>query len=146
MRKFPSPTQLLLVVILGLLILQPTIAQGPQAEIVNHVFATRVIQDQDGGFYAQEMIIGFQPGAASFHTLTQVIVDEGTHQFSMKLFDPRGNEIKGMQLQPVRAQRSNWVEALWVEWSDVRFNQSGKHRLTIYQNGQAVADFYLVVS
>lgn len=146
MRKLPSFNQLLLAAIVCLLVLQPATAQGPQADIVNHVFATRVIRDQDGGFYAQELIIGFQPGSASFHTLTQVVLSAGTHEFSMKLFDPRGNEIKSMQMQPVHAQRNNWVEALWVEWSDIRFSQSGKHRLTIYQNEQSVANFYLVVS
>ncbi len=138
---------LLLLATLGCaLALQPSIAQGTQAQIVNHVFTTRVIRDQGGGFFAQELIIGFQPGTASFHTLTQVIVDQGTHEFSMKLFDPRGNEIKSMQMRPVQAQRDNWVEALWVEWSDVRFNQTGKYRLTIYHNAQPIANFYLIVS
>lgn len=115
-------------------------------DVINHVFATRVVQGQDGGFYPQDTIIGFEQGTASFHTITQVVLASGQYNITLELLDPGGKEVMKKTLPTVHAQHDDWAEALWVEWRNVSFQQTGRYVLRMRVNNETVATFYLLIS
>jgi hypothetical protein len=115
-------------------------------EPINHLITTKAIQGKEGGFYPQDLLIGFQKGTVSFHTLTQVILDKGDHQFTMSILSPDKLVIVTKKLPVVKAQHDNWAETLWVVWNNVKFTQSGKHEFVLYLNNKAVARYYFIVS
>lgn len=115
-------------------------------DVINHVFTSRVVQGKDGDLYVQDTLIGFQQGTASFHTVTQVVLEAGTYNIKMELKDPTGAMVSTKTLPAVKAQHANWSEALWVEWPNVRFNRTGRHELSIVLDGKVMARFYLLVS
>lgn len=126
----------------------PTTAETASAkfDVINHVFTSRVIQGKDGDLYVQDTLIGFEQGTASFHTVTQVVLEAGTYNIKMELKDPSGTTVSTKTLPAVKAQHSNWSEALWVEWPNVRFNRSGRYELNIILDGTVMARFYLLIS
>lgn len=113
--------------------------------VSNHVLTTRVVRTADGGFFVQDILIGFQRGTASFQTLTQVILPRGSHQLSMALFDPAGRELERISFGTVRADADNDTLSLEGTWRNIRFEQAGVHELVLYWQGRAVARFHLVV-
>lgn len=136
----------LLALILSLVTFVPASGQVFGVKVINHVFAPTVVRDSQGRFSAPEVLIGFRPGTASFDTLTHLLLDAGTYHFEMRLFDPSGNTLAQYHFPAVVVQRNGWVEALYVPWNNVRFQQAGEHRLVLYLDGRVVATFYLLVS
>ena len=114
--------------------------------VSNHVLTTRVVRAADGGFFVQDILVGFQRGTASFQTLTQVILPRGNHQLSMALVDPAGNGLERSSFATVRADRDNWTQSLEGTWRNVRFERAGVHQLVLYWQGRAVARFHFVVT
>lgn len=114
--------------------------------VSNHVLTTRVVRTADGGFFVQDILVGFQRGTVSFQTLTQVILPRGSHQLSMALVDPAGVELERINFATVRADRDNWTQSLEGTWRNVRFQRTGVHELILYWQGRAVARFHLVVT
>lgn len=125
-------------------LLQPS-ASAAKLDVINHVFTSRVIEEADGSLNPQDALIGFQRGTASFHTLTYVLLDEGTYNITLSLSAPNQNVIASKTLPPVRSGHAQWVEALWVEWPNVRLSEPGEHKLVILVNGTVAKTFYLMV-
>lgn len=118
---------------------------GP-VKVINHLFTTDVVQDAKGNVHPQDTLVGFSQGVASFHTLTQVALDQGTHQLTMALRDPAGNTVAAKSLPAITAAHADWVETLWVRWSNVPLERTGRYELILSLKGQVVARFYLPVS
>lgn len=144
--RFPLPKLALALLAVCLFGVVLTSEASAQVRVINHVFAARVIQERDGGFHAQDMLVGFRRGTASFHTLTQVILDQGSHNFSLVLRDPRGSVVATRSLASVQAQHAGWAETLWIQWQSISFSQAGVYELVIERNGSAVARFHLLIT
>lgn len=114
--------------------------------VSNHVLTTRVVRTADGGFFVQDILVGFERGTVSFQTLTQVILPRGNHQLSMALVDPTGTELERINFATVRANGDNWTQSLEGTWRNIRFQRAGVHELILYWQGRAVARFHLVVT
>lgn len=113
--------------------------------VSNHVLTTRVVRTADGGFIAQDVLVGFERGTVSFQTLTQVILPRGSHQLAMALLDPAGNELERISFTTVRAEEDNWTQTLEGTWRNIRFQRPGVHELILYWQGRPAARFYFVV-
>lgn len=127
--------------------LAPRSARAQASLLVsNHVLTTRVVRTADGGFIAQDVLVGFERGTVSFQTLTQVILPRGSHQLAMALVDPAGNELERIRFATVRADDDNWTQTLEGTWRNIRLQRAGVHELVLYWQDRAVARFYFVVT
>lgn len=125
----------------------PGFAQGAgDVRITNHVFAERVIQTADGGYIAQDIVVGFERGTHTFETLTQIVLPRGNHSLELALTDPRGTELERIRFGTLQANRDDWTQSLRGTWRNIRFRDSGMHELIVYRAGRIVARFSLVVT
>lgn len=131
-----------------LIVVLPVTSQAADSsfDVINHVFTSRVVQGRDGGFYPQDTLIGFERGTASFHTITQVVLEAGTYNITFELKDPTGSRVTSKKLPAVKAQHDDWSEALWVEWPNVQLSRAGRYELSIVLDGRVMAKFHLLVS
>lgn len=114
--------------------------------VINHVFTSHVIQGEDGSLSPGDLLIGFERGTASFHTITQIVLKAGTYNIRMELKDPSGKVIAAQTLPPIQAQHDEWSQALWVQWPNIPFHQTGRYELAVILGNQVVARFHLTVS
>lgn len=123
------------------------LAQGAgDVRITNHVFAERVIQTADGGYIAQDIVVGFERGSHTFETLTQVVLPRGNHSMELALVDPQGAELERIRFGTLQASRDDWTQSLRGTWRNIRFRNGGVHELIVYRAGRVVARFSLVVT
>lgn len=108
---------------------------APGSPVVGHVFAAAVHTRPDGSLEPEGLITRLEPGLASFHTLTYLLLSEGSHEVHMALFDPYGALVAAQHLPPVTAEGSDRVEAVWVQWREVAFTEEGTHRLVVTVDG-----------
>lgn len=113
--------------------------------VTNHLFAERVIETRDGGYIAQDVIVGFERGTHTFETLTQIVLSEGDHTIEMAIVDGKGAELERLKFGTLRASRDGWTQSLRGTWRNVRFAIGGVHELLVYRNKQAVTKFFLTV-
>lgn len=108
---------------------------APESPVVSHVLATAVHEGPEGNLTPEGIVTSFEPGVASFHTLTHLVLDEGTHDVNLTIFDPAGALVAAQYLPSLHADGPSRVEPVWVEWTGVAFTESGVHRLVITVDG-----------
>lgn len=114
--------------------------------VINHVFSTEVVRDEEGVLHPRGIIVGFRRGVASFHTLTQLAFPSGTHQLTVMIVNPSGETVASTALPAVRAQHDDWIETVWVRWTDVPLDTVGRYEVRFLRGTELVARFYLPVS
>lgn len=125
----------------------PALAQAANdVRVTNHLFAERVIQTADGGYIAQDVIVGFERGTHTFETLTQLVLSKGDHNIEMALVDPKGTELERIKFGTLKAGRDGWTQSLRGTWRNIRFQSDGMHELIVYRAGKVVARFSLTVT
>lgn len=136
-----------LVVLLSAVFVSPSArAQSSEVRITNHVFAERIIQTADGGYIAQDVLVGFERGTHTFETLTQIVLPRGNHNIEIALTEPNGAELERIRFGTVQANQDDWTQSLRGTWRNIRFRNSGLHELIVYRAGRAIARFSVVVT
>lgn len=120
--------------------------QASDVRVTNHLFAERVIQTAEGGYIAQDVIVGFERGTHTFDTLTQIVLPKGNHQIEMALVDPKGVQLDRLKFGTLQANEDGWTQSLRGSWRNVRFESAGIHELIVYRAGKVVARFFLTVT
>lgn len=108
-------------------------AASPPA-VMSHVFASAVHEGADGSLEPEGIITQFRQGTTSFHTLTQLLLDEGSHDVHLTLLDPEGIWVASHHVSLVVHDASQ-AERIWIEWEGVALTEVGTYRLLVTVDG-----------